>query len=169
MSGERTFTDSGILRHFNAAARREERVQILDRLTAAAVEYERRATASGSTRPAVTGWGRHAAGLRSAIEVIDKARGGWSDPELLGDAVASVVNNCDAVELWASDRAPTTEDPDGEPMPVRVVVCDGADDATASAYLSLDDAEQLGTELLQLVARLRADRARRTAIQDRAS
>jgi hypothetical protein len=153
--------DDGALRALRAEARRDERRRILDTLADTAAEYERRA--APSRRPAVTGWGRQAAGLRRAAELIEAPMNGhWSDPDVVGNTAAWIANDCDSVELYTHDPWPLDElTPEQEPYPVRIVVVDGGDDTRASAYLSVDDAAEVVDQLGRLVENVRRARAER--------
>lgn len=125
---------------------------MLEVLATAEHDAERRASATGSTRPAVTGWGRQAAAYRLAFELLVS---GWVEP---GEQYTRVSSACDEVELWWYDPA---DEPDE--YPVRLVASDSLAAVTACAYLTLDEAEQLFRDGLSLVDTLRAARTGRDA------
>jgi hypothetical protein len=142
-------SEAGLLRAVRSGAGRDEQTRILDLLRVAAHKAESAAVAS--RRPAVTGHGRRAAGLRAAIELIETVQ-----PMHVGEEWASVGGGCDSVEIHWYDPA---DEPDE--LPVRLVANDNAEAVTACVYLSLDEAEQVFRDGLGLVEKLRRDRADR--------
>jgi len=102
---------------------------------------------------------------RAAIELLEERLPGLhydsdSGPGLLW---GSVSGPCDSVELYEFDEDDAAGEP--EPMPIRLVVVDGADDSVAGAFLSLDDAEQVFRDGLGLVEKIRHQRAARAGGQ----
>jgi hypothetical protein len=148
--------DPGLLRAVRAEARREQRTRMLDQLRMAQHHADQAADATGGQHAQLTREGRRAAGLAAAIELLEEA-----EPEL-GDEWARITGDVDGVDLYWYDP-PDEDEPEG--YPVRLVVSDGADLVTAAAYLTLEEAEQAGTELLALVAARRRDRIDRAAIE----
>jgi len=154
--------DSGILRTVRAEARRLERGRLVERLR---TESARLWTlAQGNPRPGLSGHGRQSYGIDKAVEVLlADERGEWSSSEVAGQPFAAVATECDAVEVYYYDPAIGEDRNDElEPLPVRLVVCDGADGTKASAYLDLDSAEHLAGELGRLIGEIRDRRAATT-------
>jgi hypothetical protein len=155
--------ENGLLRALRAEARREERTRVRDMLSAAAVAADEQAgrRKTDSRGRWATPEARKAAGLREALSVFDRRFG---LVELAaGEPYLSLSNAVDSVELFQYDEPERGED---EPMPVRLAVHDGADDSTACAYLSLDEAEQVFREGLALVEQIRQRRADRPSSED---
>jgi hypothetical protein len=139
-----------MLRAVRSAGGRDEQTRILDLLRVAAHGAE--TAAAANRKPAVTGHGRRAAGLRAAIKLIETEQ-----PTYVGEEWAAVGSH-DSVEIHWFDPADEPDD-----LPVRLVAFDNADAATACVYLSLDEAEQVFRDGLELVEKLRRDRADRAA------
>jgi hypothetical protein len=151
--------ESGLLRAIRAEARIAERTRIRDMLSTDALSADERAAQqhpSGRGRWA-TPAARTAAGLREALAVFDR-RFGLIDLTA-GEAYVSLSGPVDSVELFQFDEP--DEQGEDEPMPVRIAVHDGAEDSTACAYLTLDEAEEVFREGLALVELIR--RRRETA------
>lgn len=134
-------SESGLLRATRAEAAAKERLRLLGIL-----ELRELATRADAR----TADGRLAAGVQHAIDLI---RGNPGTVPTGATQHTYVHNATDAVELLWLDPL---DDPD--PFPVRVVVSDGGVDQSATAFLSLDEAEQAFTEGLELVAFLRQRR-----------
>lgn len=143
-------TERAVIRAVRSEARGDEQTRILDVLRQAAHHAEQ--AAASSARPAVTGFGRRAAGLRAAVELIESTQPGYVGDEW------STVGTYDSVGIHYYDPS---DDPDE--WPVRLVACDNADSTTACVYLSIDEAERHFREGLELVDKLRQDRADREA------
>lgn len=135
-----TRTDSGLLRAVEAEARRRERIRIGDALRGALAQVDGHDGKSAR--------GRLKYGLEQALAVVplpDYRDGGpWTE---LAGSVTGDVDGID-VGVWLE-----TEDGSPDTMPIRLKVVDGADDATAYAYLTPREADEL-VELL-LFARQR--------------
>jgi hypothetical protein len=135
---------SGLLRAVEVRARRDERTRLAELLTSAAEAREEGAR-SHMKRPRATGAWKAAQGIRRALELVAGERGEWATEP--GDPIGSVVNDCDAIELYVYDPRAEDDGDEPDPMPIRLVVSDGADGAVATAYLSRDDATDLRTFL----------------------
>jgi hypothetical protein len=161
MSPDPRFDMPGILRALRAEARDVERERVRRLLEDAEADNLRRARESGSRKPESTGHGRRATGMREALELLESAGRTSYAGDHAGGIYAVMNAACDSVELYQYD--PTEE---VEEMPVRVVVVDGADNTMASAYLNLDEAEQIFTDGLALVEQIRRRRAERASPSD---
>ena len=134
-TGELSNPESGVLRAYRAEAARAERTRLLDML--------RLASGRGS--------------YRTAVKLIEAQSGTTFDADSgPGTLWSSVSGECDSVEMYEFNEAEADGTPD--PMPVRLVVVDGATDVVASAFLSLDEAERAFTDGLQLVRKIRKQR-----------
>jgi len=150
---------NSLLRAVRGEARREEQARLVDMLRSRA-RYDEESAARFHKRPAMSSQGRRASHLQYAAQLIEQ--NGIADRELTaGQLHAVVATDCDTVELYWYDPEPGDQDDEEEPMPIRVVVCDGADLVTASAYLDIDGAELLLSQLQELVTRRRAARQAR--------
>lgn len=150
----------GLLRTVRAEARRDERTRIRDMLSAAAVAAEEQAgrRKADSRGRWATSEARRAAGMREALAEFDRQFG--LIELTAGEPYLSLSNAVDSVELFQFDEADGGEE---EELPVRLAVHDGADDSTACAYLSLEEAEEVfrgGLALIELIRQRRADPAR---------
>lgn len=155
---------NGLLRALRAEARSQERTRIRDMLSTAAVAADAdvaRRKVSGRGRWA-TPEARKAAGLREALGLFD-LHFGLVDMTA-GEPYLSLSNAIDSVELFQYDER--DDQGEDEPMPVRLAVHDGAEDTTACAFLSLDEAEQVFRDGLALVELIRQRRADRPADED---
>jgi hypothetical protein len=153
---------SSVLRAVRAEARREEQNRLVDVLITHALR-DSEAAAKFSKRPGVTGQGRRAAHLEYAARLInEEGLNDWATTA--GDNYGSVDNACDSIEIYTWDPDPATvPELEEEAMPVRVVVSDGAESVTASAYISLEEADELVALLTEAVAKVRAARADRSS------
>jgi len=137
-----------LLRLFEAQARVKERVRLLEILEA---EQQRCGLEAGRLpRASNTAPGRRAAAMAAAINLLVPDNP-WIDRD--DECFASITGSCDVVELYRYD--PPTE-PDE--MPVRLLAIDGAVDVTATVYMTLEDADELGHHLIRLVESIRAAR-----------
>lgn len=160
MSEPFPYTGPSVLRALRAEARRTERERILDKLRVAEVDADKNARDSHSRRPAVTGWGRRAAAFRQALDLIaPEPANAWAVD--CGEPWSMLVTSIDSIELYGYDPNPAEQEGEEETQPVRVVLIDGGADVVGTAYLSLEDADQLLADLQGLVARLREERAAR--------
>lgn len=156
MSDGPDVTTPGILRAMRAEAREVERERVRRLLEEAEANNLRHARESGSKKPESTGYGRRATGIREALELLDTAGKTAFAGDMAGLVYAVLNSACDSVELYEWDPVDEVEE-----MPVRLVVVDGADSTMASAYLNLDEAEQIfrdGLALVELIRRRRAER-----------
>jgi hypothetical protein len=128
--------EPGLIRAMRADAAHRERVRLLDLL---------RRLASAKTR------GSYAKAV-DAILAGSPATYPYDDGP--GTLWASIGGACDSAELYEFDVPDEHNVP--EPMPIRLLIVDGADDSVAAGFFTLDEAEQLFLDGLQLVARIRA-------------
>jgi len=150
-----------ILRAVRADAARVERQRILSMLNDQSIADRRMAgTGRGAGNTNVA---KRAAHLDYAAGLISAKGSMWAG-ETAGEHVLTVENHCDSIDVaWYDPDRDGEPDWEQEPLPVRLIVNDGADNTQATAYISLEDAEVLAMGIAALCQTIHERRDAREA------